>query len=241
MKIHDFTFAFNAINGNCETGGVCYIIAAGKMSELDKSILKSSEFHDNDLIIAADGGLVFFFECFEGKAPDVLIGDLDSLDLSGLNFADKLSRTEIIRHPVEKDDTDMMLAIKLGFERGFRQFVVFGGLEGAFYHTVANIQSFKHIADRGGIVASVGSDAVSVVFSDNKITVSKIKPETYKFSVFSLSEKSYEVFIKGGKYSLEGTEINNSFPVGAGNFRNPGENVIIGCKKGILLTVFNLS
>ena len=241
MKIHDFTFAFNAINGSCETSGVCYIIAAGKMSELDKSILKTSEFHDNDLIIAADGGLVYFFECFENKSPDVLIGDFDSLDISAENIACKISDTDIIKYPVEKDDTDMMLAIKLAFERGYKEFVVFGGVEGEFYHTISNLQSFKYIADRGGRVSSVGNGVISIAFSDNELETFKITPETYKFSVFSLSDKSCGVLIKGGKYALSGAEITNSFPIGAGNCRNTGENVIIGCKKGILLTVFNLS
>ena len=241
MKIHDFTFAFNAINGSCETSGVCYIIAAGKMSELDKSILKTSEFHDNDLIIAADGGLVYFFECFENKFPDVLIGDFDSLDISAGNIASKSFDTEIIKYPVEKDDTDMMLAIKLAFERGYKEFVVFGCIEGEFYHTISNLQSFKYIAERGGLVASVGNGAISVAFSDCEMNISKTASETYKFSVFSLSDKSCGVLIKGGKYSLNDAEITNSFPLGAGNYRNAGENIIIGCKKGVLLTVFNLS
>ena len=39
---------------------------------------------------------------------------------------------------------------------------------------------------------------------------------------------------------FEGAVINSSFPVGAGNYRNAGGNVIIGCKKGTLLTVFNI-
>jgi thiamine pyrophosphokinase len=72
------------------------------------------------------------------------------------------------------------------------------------------------------------------------MNISKTASETYKFSVFSLSDKSCGVLIKGGKYSLDDAEIANSFPLGAGNYRNAGENVIIGCKKGILLTVFNL-
>ena len=57
------------------------------------------------LLIAADGGLRYLEE--QGITPDLVVGDFDSLGRvpEGDN---------ILTHPVEKDDTDTMLAVKLG-------------------------------------------------------------------------------------------------------------------------------
>ena len=70
------------------------------------------------------------------------VGDFDSLGQvpEGEN---------IVRHPVMKDDTDMMLAVKLGLERGYTRFHIYGGMGGRTDHTIANIQTLAYIAGRG--------------------------------------------------------------------------------------------
>ena len=67
------------------------------------------------LIIAADGGAVHCLAL--GITPDVVVGDFDSLSPDQLNRL-KASGTDIIRHPVRKDDTDLELALKTAVDRG---------------------------------------------------------------------------------------------------------------------------
>ena len=51
---------------------------------------------------------------------------------------------------MEKDDTDTMLAVKTGLERGETEFHIYGGMGGRRTdHTVANFQALLYLARRG--------------------------------------------------------------------------------------------
>ena len=65
---------------------------------------------------------------------DALIGDFDSVRL-------KLPTDAVItRLPAEKDDPDLLSALKVGWAKGSREFHIFGGLGGRVDHTISNIQ-----------------------------------------------------------------------------------------------------
>ena len=93
----------------------------------------------DQFVIAADGGLRHLED--RGIVPDCIVGDFDSLGRvpAGDN---------IIQHPVEKDDTDMMLAVKTGLSLGCRTFVLYGGLGGRIDHAYANYQTLCYLAER---------------------------------------------------------------------------------------------
>ena len=94
-----------------------------------------------DYIIAADGGWQYCKQ--EGIVPDLLLGDFDSLAVVP-DFA------HIHRVPVEKDDSDMMLAIKDGLSHGQIEFHLYGGMGGVRSdHTLANIQSLLYLTCHG--------------------------------------------------------------------------------------------
>ena len=85
----------------------CYIFGAGSFYGLDCCP------RADDFIIAADGG---WLACRKtGITPDLLLGDFDSLSTQP-DFPN------ILRVPVEKDDTDTMLALQNGPERGETEF-----------------------------------------------------------------------------------------------------------------------
>ena len=85
----------------------CIIVGGG-----DFSPALLPERAPGDLLLAADSG----FAALEsmGVSPDICIGDFDSLGAPP-DF------DHIIRLPVEKDDTDLVAAVKLGLERGYRR------------------------------------------------------------------------------------------------------------------------
>ena len=72
---------------------VCYIVGAGDFSERITP-------RAYDTVIAADGGYESLMRI--GVRPDLLIGDLDSLGYEP-------NDVEILRYPVEKDETDTAL------------------------------------------------------------------------------------------------------------------------------------
>lgn len=87
-------------------------------------------------VIAADGGTASALVC--GAKPDLIIGDMDSVDpdlLENLQSQD----TEIRRYPVEKDLTDLELALLAAAERDAKIIRVLGALGGRLDHTLSNI------------------------------------------------------------------------------------------------------
>ena len=107
----------------------CVIFCAAEFDGLLRPL------EEQDFVIAADGGLAHTQAL--GIIPDAVLGDFDSLGYTpeGAHV-----------FPVEKDDTDAMLAVRLGLEKGFREFWFYGAMDGPrLDHTVANFQALAFL------------------------------------------------------------------------------------------------
>ena len=89
---------------------------------------------DVELVVAADGGLRHAAKI--GLTPDLLVGDLDSVDDETLAHYPGLP-TE--RHPSDKDALDLELALDAAEARGARRITVVGGLSGRLDQTLATV------------------------------------------------------------------------------------------------------
>ncbi|MEZ4770045.1 MAG: thiamine diphosphokinase [Caldilineales bacterium] len=89
-----------------------------------------------DLVVAADGGANWCAAW--GWQPDLVIGDMDSVDVS---VARRLQAHGVPfdRHPVEKDETDLELALCAAVERGAEEIVIAAALGGRIDHTLGNL------------------------------------------------------------------------------------------------------
>jgi thiamine pyrophosphokinase len=90
----------------------------------------------DDILIAVDGGLRHL-ECL-GLTPDLVIGDLDSIDEAQL----KLHRNqgvEIRKFPVDKNETDLELALNAACDLNPDSIWVVAALGGRLDQTLANI------------------------------------------------------------------------------------------------------
>ena len=90
-----------------------------------------------DIVIAADGGAASLERI--GFAPDVLVGDLDSIPDARL---EELQRVvpEILRYPTRKDATDAELALGEALARGATEITVVGAFGGPRVdHELANV------------------------------------------------------------------------------------------------------
>ena len=199
----------------------CYIFGAGSYYGL------RSKPDVSDYVIAADGGWRWCRSA--GLTPDLLLGDFDSL-------GEVPAFDHILRVPVEKDDTDMMLAIKLGLSRGYREFAIYGGLGGRLDHTIANIQSLTYLAGEGAAGILYGDSYALTVIKDSSFTVPK--DATGMVSVFSLSDSSENVSIKGLKYEVDGVTLTNAFPLGVSN-ETTAKKGIISVGSGTLLILWH--
>ena len=204
---------------------ICYIFGAGEFVPCNITLTES------DLVIAADCGYDHLLQI--GLRADVVIGDFDSVTSSEI-WEDTVC--EKLTYPPEKDDTDMMLAIKLGLSRGFGQFNIYGGLGGRLDHTVANIQALSFLAEHSAQGILHHPDYELTVIKNSSFTVAKDK--TGYISVFSLSDTSENVTIKGLEYELEGATLTNSFPLGVSNAAT-GKKGIISVERGTLLITWN--
>lgn len=183
---------------------------------------------DGDMVIAADGG----YETLKnaGLRPEVCIGDFDSL-----GYVPEL--TETIRLPVEKDDTDLIAAIREGLKRGYRYFKLYGVLGGArFSHSIAAIQSLYFIAEQGARGEIDGESCRVFVISDETITFSESARGS--ISVFSLSDTAV-VTLKGLKYSVSEYPLKNNFPLGVSNSFT-GNNAEITIRSGTAIVIIEL-
>lgn len=105
----------------------------------------------DDVVIAANGGTKVAFQL--GRRPDVVVGDLDSLspELHGW-LAD--GSTPVVRHPRDKDATDLELALDLSIQRGAERLLLLGATGSRLDHSLANI-SLLALAHRAGVKAEV--------------------------------------------------------------------------------------
>lgn len=183
----------------------------------------------NDLVIAADGGLVTLN--IEGITPDFIIGDFDSL--GHIPDADNVIKLSCV-----KDTTDMFEAVRLGLENGCGEFLIYGGTGGRTEHTLANIQTAVYLSKR----------YKSCYIFDRKRTITALTDGTASFdgkfrgfiSVFAADTTVGGVTENGLKYSLDGAELVNDFPVGVSN-EFSGTESAVSVKKGTLIIVFDES
>ena len=198
----------------------CYIFGAGSFFGLIKPPLAGS------LIIAADGGLSYLEK--EGIRPDIICGDFDSLGKTP--FGDN-----VVRVPVEKDDTDMALAISLGKKKGADEFILYGGTGGRPDHTMANYQTLCHIAKEGCRGYLIGEHYIATAIHNGKIAFPKGKTGT--ISVFCMGKEAIGVSLKGLKYPLDNAKLFPDVPLGVSNSFT-GETAEISVHDGTLLILW---
>ncbi len=207
---------------------ICYIFGAGEQSSCNIRLSAG------DLVIAADGGFDYLKEI--GLRADIVLGDFDSV----MNHQDLPG--DFLRYPKEKDDTDMMIALKEGLARGYKIFRIYGGLGGRLDHTLANIQALTFLSGnhaRGTLYSD--NYAISVV-TDGTISFGKDIPDNVPgniCSVFSLSDISVGVTIQGMKYELDGVTLTNGFPLGVSN-EFTGRKSFIHVEKGTLAVYWGI-
>ena len=194
----------------------------------------------DDLYIAADGGFSVMQKM--GIKPHILIGDFDSMEKGVPTEAD-LSGIEVIRHPVEKDDTDTLLAIKLGIERGYSSFTLYGCLGGErFDHSVATIQSLAYIVDHSGNAVAYGEPneegktLVMTMLKNGSLTFPDCREG--HFSVFAYGGECRGVTLKNFKYEATDVTLTPSFPLGVSNSFVIGKNGSVEVKAGKLLILY---
>lgn len=199
--------------------GTCYVVGAGENFGLNFSPLP------HDMVIAADAGLLYLeqAEIF----ADLVIGDFDSLK-------------HIPQHPnvrkleAEKDDTDMLAAVREGVKLGYERFHIYCGMGGRIDHTLANLQLLAFLSQSGKRGLLFDKTNVITAITDQTLAFREIASGV--ISIFSYTDKSTGVTLQGLKYPLNNAVLTNTFPLGVSN-EFTGRESAVTVKDGTLLVV----
>ena len=197
----------------------CIIFCAAEFDVLPQPI------GEDDYVIAADGGLRHTRKL--GITPDEVLGDFDSLGYTpeGANV-----------FPVEKDDTDAMLAVRRGLALEYRNFLLYGSLDGPrLDHTVANFQALQFLADHGASGILIGLQQLVTVVKNGSLRFAAGCSGTV--SVFCMGQDAHGVTLKGLHYPLENGKLTAGFPLGVSNHFT-GVPAEISVENGSLLVIW---
>jgi thiamine pyrophosphokinase len=180
----------------------CFIFAAGTFFGLRERP------QEGDFVIAADAGYRICREL--GIVPDLLLGDFDSMDQPA-DFPN------VHRSPVEKDDTDTMLAVKTALEQACDTIYIYGGTGGKrLDHTLANLQTLWYIRRQGARGYLYDDDFIWTVIENESLLIEKTV-EWGLFSAFCLGDRAEGIDETGFQYSLENAALTADFPLGVSN------------------------
>lgn len=199
----------------------CVIICGGDFSPALLPEKKAGE-----LWIAADSGLRHLQNA--RVTPDLAIGDWDSLGTAPEGL-------ETVTLQVRKDDTDLVAAARLGYEKGCRSFLILGALGGKrFSHSIAALQAL-HWLKTLGAVAEILDENCRIFCLGAGETQSFAATETGHLSVFALTEQA-AVNLRGLWYSAEKVTLQSAFPLGVSN-AFVGKTAEVACESGVVAVV----
>lgn len=187
----------------------------------------AEELPDADLVVAADSG--YDVAVSEGFAVDVLIGDMDSISAEVIP-----GHVIVERHPIDKDATDLELALQRVLEERPARIVIVGGAGGRFDHELAAaallaadrwsaIEEIDWVTDRGWSYVVRGR---RIIHGDVGATISLIP----------MGGSALGVTTKGLKWNLAGATLDSGTTHGVSNeFIGPVADIRVN--QGRLLAV----
>jgi thiamine pyrophosphokinase len=201
-----------------------FIIANGNIQDSQIDIPEGS------FVIAANGGARYCL--VSGILPDVVIGDFDSLGDGELSRL-KTSGAKLIRYPMDKNETDLELALTYAIDHGASEITLLGLLGGRWDMSFANIfllasPRFNDIRLRiihGNTLMHIlrGGDTLELFGYPGDIV-----------SVIPLSAETSGITYTGLEWSLDDASIDLGSSRGVSN-RMSSEKASICLKSGVLL------
>ena len=196
----------------------CFIYSAGTFYGLREQP------RPGDFKIAADAGLLLCKKL--GIEPDLIIGDFDSMP--------QPKDEPCVRVPVEKDDTDTMLALREGLAHGCTEFYFYGATGGRrLDHTLANLQSLAFLRRHGARGYAYDDSFVYTVIENEHLTVRQTV-DWGLLSIFNLGADAEGLTLRGVQYELTDGTLGSAFPLGVSNhIIAPQADIDVRC--GLLL------
>ena len=197
----------------------CFIVGAGEFTA--RGLAPAA----GDLLIAADGGYTPLAAL--GLTPHLLLGDFDSLPV-------RPQGVPTLTFPVAKDDTDLGLALREGFARGYRDFALYGAGGGRLDHTLANLQLMGGMSRQGATLVMVCPTFDVRAVTDGTLALPP-RPQGTLVSVFCHGAQALGVTLRGLQYPLEGATLTCDHPLGVSNAYAQAQAASVTVAQGTLL------
>jgi len=185
-----------------------FIFANGDFCQQDTSL----PINNDDLIIAADGGSQHCIDL--DLQPNILIGDLDSVDEKILN--NWLSEgVEIIRYSPDKDQTDLELALLYAQKQQVSEILVYGAAGGRLDMTIGNLTLLANPTLQIPITLICGSEKVHLLREGGSLSLIGKPGDT--LSLIPLQPGPSTVTTEGLKYPLSSDILEFGYTKGISN------------------------
>jgi thiamine pyrophosphokinase len=184
------------------------------------------EVPEDALVIAADGGILEAERL--GLRVDLLVGDLDSAPPDAIARAPRVER-----HPVDKDASDLELAMAAAVAGEARRIVVVGGDGGRLDHLLGN--AFLLGSDRWAAVEidAVLGDALIAVVRDERSIDGRVGE---LISLYAVGGPAHGVTTDGLRWALDDGDLLPGSSLGLSNeFSEPLATVRV--REGVVLAI----
>ncbi len=183
-------------------------------------------------VVAVDSG--FDAARSAGIDVDILIGDLDSVSAEGLAAAEA-DGVAVERHPVDKDRTDLDLALQRVVEGGFTECAVLGGGGGRLSHLLGNaalVAAGRHAGIE--IRWMVGTTEVQVARPGREVVVEGAPGDLV--SLLAAPGPASDVTTAGLRWPLDGAVLEAGSTRGVSN-ELTAERATVTVRQGSLLVI----
>ena len=189
---------------------------------------------ESPYILCADGGALNALKFH--RTPQTIVGDMDSLtDLQAAEFA--AQGAELVQYPVDKDETDLELALHWAARHGATAIYIVGGLGGRFDQTLANIY----------LLALPQLDGIHIEMVDAEQSICLLKPGRHQvkgqagdtLSLIPLGGAASGITVSALKYPLCDEPLQFGPARGLSNVMQ-SDRASIEIRQGLLLMVHTI-
>ncbi len=188
----------------------------------------------DDYLIAADGGLRHL-DALE-RLPHLLIGDLDSIDRERIPALTG-EGVRVEQYPVEKDETDLELAVDAALAAGCAEVIIAGGLGGRLDMTLANIFLLEKLRPRVDARLEDGIEEVFLIHGDLDSPARTIEGRAGdRVSLLALGGPARGVVTEGLAYPLRSETLYPEYARGVSNVME-GPSAGVALREGTLICI----
>ncbi|NLK50838.1 MAG: thiamine diphosphokinase [Syntrophomonadaceae bacterium] len=205
----------------------CVLVANGNWQNPE---WHAKQLRENDFLVGIDGGAQHLYQL--GRLPDLVVGDLDSLDAEVAREL-KAGGCQFVVYPPEKDLTDTQIALDLVKQRGFRDILLLGALGCRIDHLLSNLFSLVPLVNDGMRIKLADPEQSLWLFPNNELKIEGVPGQVV--SLLALTPVT-GITTNGLKYPLQDATLDPFCPYAISN-ELIGNKAKVSWSKGVLLGV----